>query len=804
MSRSRFSSFRLFAVLLGVGLFAHLVLRTGPQTISKQVHAVGWGLALIVIVSGVAHVVKTWAWRLTFQCDISKLSWSRSLGMRLVSEAVGQLGIAGKLFGEGIRVSMLGCSAPIAAGISSAALDSGLYILTSAIVTIFGIITALLIAPVSGQWRLCAVAFAGGVLAFISLGAFAVGKRWPVMSGTTRAMGRLPCFQKWLSSKQQVIAAAEDSLLGFHSKAPRAFWASIMLNFLCHALAALEVYIVLRFMGVRVAVFGALILEGLTKLINVIGALNPGNVGTYEAGNMLITRVLGITTASGLTLALCRRARSIFWAAIGAVCLLLMKRMPTEAKSDLEANQTSDGTGETDSREEVMTPTQHKTDSQSVVIFANCDRHPGKFFSSLARVGTLPIFVRTILTVHAIGVDRIIVCVPAAAAQDFKSALHESGRLPSSVEWRVVGPETDLWSIITDLATTSRTVMLLLGNRIYQPRLLQSAAEWTGAGTLGVATNGRLAGIHVLSQSAILNLRSQSTKQCEKLSDAHPCKQSSSPVEIKEVPATSWHNIVGPEDLGAAERKLRTWLVKPTDGLFAQMNRKVSIPISWQLSKFPITANMVTLFVLGVSFASGLFFARGGYRSSLFAAALSVAASILDGCDGEVARLKLQSTKFGCWLETVCDYLYYLFVFGGMALGLTRSSGTKSYLAFGGVLCFGAIMSFFVVSFTRHRLSGAQPEKFLAIWQKKADHRRSNPLLFLGRHTEFIIRRCFFPYALLFFAVVGMTKIAFLATAVGANLVWVIALYSLVTFSRKTGAPVSADNHAALGEQATA
>lgn len=519
---------------------------------------------LILVLGGVAHVIKTWAWRLTLRCDLNGLSWSRSVGMRLVSEAIGQLGIAGKVLGEGVRVSMLGPSVPIANGISSAALDSGLYISTSAMITVVGITTALLIAPVSGKWRLYSCLFAGGVLAFVGLIALAVAKRWPVLSGSTRVIGRLPWFQKCVNSKQHVISSAEESLLSFHGEAPHAFWASLMLNLLCHALAALEVYIVLRFMGLRIPLFGALVLEGLTKLINTVGALNPGNVGTYEAGNMLITRVLGITTASGLTLALCRRARGMFWAVVGVLCLLQIKKLSKDNKSDSEANKAVHGTGEKDSMEQRMNA-ERQIDSQTVIVFANCERHPCGFYSSLARVGTLPVLVRTILTVHGIGVGRIIVCVPAAAAQDFKSALRQGGRLPLSVEYREVGPDTDLWSLVTEVAATSASVMLLLGNRLYQPRLLQSAAEWRGTGTLAVATSRELAGIHVLSQSATLNLGSQSNTRIHKLSESHAWKQSDTPVEIKEVGANSWHNIVTPADLPAAERKLDTWLVKPTD-----------------------------------------------------------------------------------------------------------------------------------------------------------------------------------------------------------------------------------------------
>lgn len=113
-------------------------------------------------------------------------------------------------------------------------------------------------------------------------------------------------------------------------------------------------------------------------------------------------------------------------------------------------------------------------------------------------------------------------------------------------------------------------------------------------------------------------------------------------------------------------------------------------------------------------------------------------------------------------------------------------------------------MSFLAVSFTRQRMSGSEPEKFLAVWQKKADTRASNPLLYVGRNCEFIIRRCFFPYALLFFSIVNLTKFAFITTALGANAVWVIALYSVVTFSRPSPSVVRIEDSGALSEQATA
>jgi phosphatidylglycerophosphate synthase len=248
-----------------------------------------------------------------------------------------------------------------------------------------------------------------------------------------------------------------------------------------------------------------------------------------------------------------------------------------------------------------------------------------------------------------------------------------------------------------------------------------------------------------------------------------------------------WQRVNTEENRQAAERKLDRWLVKPTDGIYARLNRRISIPISRQLIKFPVTPNMVSLFTLAVGLASSLLFATGGYWYMLAGALLSLWASILDGCDGEVARLKLMESDFGCWLETACDYLYYLFLFIGLMLGLERTSGSKVYLIGGAVLLFGAVASFLTVALQRHVLASEHPEQLLRIWQEQVDSRRSNLLLLVSRHTEFIVRRCFFPYALVIFALFNIMSVAFWLSVVGANLVWPIALYSCLAFRRGRG-----------------
>ena len=231
---------------------------------------------------------------------------------------------------------LLGSALPVANSISSVTLDRGLYIVTSALVSVTGILTALFLLPLSDTWRLYAFLFASALAVWLVVTAVAFQRRWPVLSDTARAIGRLPWFKNWLEGKQSVIESAESNLFSFHGERPKAFWASLILNLACHFMAILEVYILLHFMGTRTGLLWSIRARSLHEVnYSVVGALNPGNFGTYEGGNMILTRLLGIAGAAGLTLGLCRRVRSLFWKAMGLLCLIAMSRSAQQARRSL-------------------------------------------------------------------------------------------------------------------------------------------------------------------------------------------------------------------------------------------------------------------------------------------------------------------------------------------------------------------------------------------------------------------------------------------------------------------------------------
>jgi len=774
--------------LLGIGLLAYLMSKLDVHALAANAKAIGWGLLLVIALAGFSHVVKTWAWLLTMRGERRNVSFVRAFGLRLASEAIGQLGFLGMVGGETTRVSLLGSGVSVPAAISSVTLDRGLFIITGAFVTLAGIAGIGFAVPLPHTLRLYAVALVVGLVCLLAAGAIAIQRKWPVLSASARAIAWIPGFKKWLGSRESTLIASEQRIVAFYHEAPGAFWCSLILNLFCHFLAIVEVFICLRILGAHATLAGALVMESLTKLINVAGSINPGNVGTYEAGNMAIGKLVRLTGTQGLLLALCRRARAIFWAIIGGICLVWLSKKRRRNGAEFTTN---------DEASKTATPTEHSLQSlsicETVFILAHDIPHAEQFEPALARIATLPLLLRTILGIRGKERVRTVLVLNADNAAEIRTALLATGRVPAEIEWIKTPAGTALSTILRTAGLNGGRVALISANCSYRPNLLRALHDWDGeGGALEFVSAGRPIGLVALAPDVAARLAADSVSKVMNHQDLHAWITEKLAVHVqghcsyREVDADSWQAITLPEDCIAAEQKLDRWLVKPTDGVFARMNRRVSIPISRQLIKFPITPNMVSLFTLALSLAAGVCFAAGGYWNCLAGAVLGVLTSILDGCDGEVARLKLQVSDFGCWVDSICDYLYYIVTFAGITIGLVRSKDEPSIVGWGVAVFAGALMTFIMAGIGRKRLSGNRPEQYLQVWQKNAEQRSAGPLMRMARHTEFIVRRCFLPYLLLVLAMCNLTEVFIYMAAIGANVAWIVSLRSLVAFSMRS------------------
>ena len=434
---------RVLAALMGIALLVSLIIRTGAGTVIEHAKAVGWGMVLIVALGGISHLLRTCAWRLSFRSDLRGISLARLFALRLISEATGNFGLAGQVIGDSMRISLLGPAIPIADRISSVAFDRGIYIVSAALLSVSAMLTCVSLLPLPGAWRLYALLFAAAMAGVVGLALVGFGRQWRLASVAARGIQRLPLAKKWLAGKVAVIESAEENLLSFRSQAPRSFWTAIFLYIGSQVLAITEVYLLLRFMGVRIAAAGALVIEGFTKLISVVGAVNPGNIGTYEGGNLVLAHLLGFSAGAGLTLALCRRARALFWAGVGALCLIF-SRGREQSQHEPVDEMRSGKAPESQAVGASETGELGRGNALAVIIAVENQENSGAFMPALARVGALPVLLRAILSAQQmLRPSRIVVSLSSSPARVVKEELRRTGRLPQSMEWRDQGLGTD-------------------------------------------------------------------------------------------------------------------------------------------------------------------------------------------------------------------------------------------------------------------------------------------------------------------------------------------------------------------------
>jgi 1L-myo-inositol 1-phosphate cytidylyltransferase / CDP-L-myo-inositol myo-inositolphosphotransferase len=123
--------------------------------------------------------------------------------------------------------------------------------------------------------------------------------------------------------------------------------------------------------------------------------------------------------------------------------------------------------------------------------------------------------------------------------------------------------------------------------------------------------------------------------------------------------------------LRRVERQLVWSLRKSADGIASKLiNRHLSLPMTWLLMRTRVIPNHVTLTALACAITGAIVIGQGGYLAGAIGMLLVNFGSIIDGVDGEIARLKFLFSRTGQWLDTVVDDIGNVFYSGGIMLNL--------------------------------------------------------------------------------------------------------------------------------------
>ncbi len=157
-----------------------------------------------------------------------------------------------------------------------------------------------------------------------------------------------------------------------------------------------------------------------------------------------------------------------------------------------------------------------------------------------------------------------------------------------------------------------------------------------------------------------------------------------------------------------AESSLLAGLTKNTDGPVSRyLNRPISLRITKYLSKTSITPNQISFFSFALSAVGAAFFFMDGYLYLAVGAVLAQVASVVDGCDGEIARLKFRVTEFGGWFDAVLDRYADAFLLLGLTWHVWSADNNFSVFIIG----FMAIIGSFMNSYTADKYDGLMKRK---------------------------------------------------------------------------------------------
>jgi 1L-myo-inositol 1-phosphate cytidylyltransferase / CDP-L-myo-inositol myo-inositolphosphotransferase len=150
--------------------------------------------------------------------------------------------------------------------------------------------------------------------------------------------------------------------------------------------------------------------------------------------------------------------------------------------------------------------------------------------------------------------------------------------------------------------------------------------------------------------------------------------------------------------VAVAEDALFQSLARNDNNFFARyVDRVLSRAISRRLAPTSVTPNQITVFSVALGILGSLMLLHPSYVAGLFGAFLFLASTIIDGCDGEIARLKFQESPLGAKLDLIGDNLVHAFLFPCAALRFWLHGEGNYFLAFGLITLAGGVATWIAI-----------------------------------------------------------------------------------------------------------
>jgi CDP-L-myo-inositol myo-inositolphosphotransferase len=362
----------------------------------------------------------------------------------------------------------------------------------------------------------------------------------------------------------------------------------------------------------------------------------------------------------------------------------------------------------------------------------------------LVRVGGIPLLERVILSAKKSGITEFVIVVGYKAALVRKTI--NARKLGVKITWvrNLDWRRPNGVSLLKAERFVGDKFLLFMSDHIFDPSILRELRETNMGSDYGILcvdrrldqvqnlddatkvrtlNDGRMVnlsksltyfnaidiGVFKLTRYIFDALRKSQEEGDESLSGGIRVLARNGKMNTWDIGHHYWQDVDTIPDLRHAERLLLQSTRSKADGIISRtINRRISNHITKYLLKTPISPNQISFFNLGLSLFTAWLISMGKPETTMIGGVLFQLASILDGCDGEVAVIKHRTSKFGALVDTITDNISYMVFIVGATIGMYTVTHDVRVLWLTGAVLAGLILALkFGLQFIQKKNSGS-------------------------------------------------------------------------------------------------
>ena len=314
----------LLAALGGAIVFVWSMQHAGTAAVVDGFRRVGGGIIIVIALGGVRALLRTAAWRLCLDPE-ERLAFRSMFAAYLVGDAVGNITPFGLLASEPSKIVMVRQQMALPVSVASLAVENLFYSATVFAMLASGTAALLLFFPLPRSLEIASLVVLSVTAVVAVVAVWIVATRQRIVSASIEWLVRHRIAATYLSERLPQVRQAGDRVFDFVSRHPARALPVLLLELSYHAAAVVEIWFAVGLVtGVQPPLVTAFALEAVNRAITILFQFVPLWLGVDEAGTAAVTNVVGLGSATGISLALVRKTRIVVWTLIGF--LLLVRR----------------------------------------------------------------------------------------------------------------------------------------------------------------------------------------------------------------------------------------------------------------------------------------------------------------------------------------------------------------------------------------------------------------------------------------------------------------------------------------------